>query len=613
MTLRPLFTFVLLFLSVSFSSFAQSSRTYTTAQAHSHNDYEQKFPFWSAYNQQFGSIEADVFLKNDTLFVAHNAADMRSDRTLTTLYLNPLFAGISKNNGAVYPTRTDTLQLLIDLKTNAKETIPVLVKELEKFNKILAPNGPVKIVLSGNTPPPAEFEKYPEYIYFDGRPETEYTTYQLARIGLISQSFGNYSAWNGKGVLTKNDKLNIEKVVKQVHSQGKKLRLWATPDYINSWKMFMNLDIDYLNTDKVDELGIYLRNRPGSEYTETKPHTLYKPTYRNNDSRTEVRNIILLIGDGMGLAQIYSGITANRGELNLTKVLNIGFSKTNASDSYITDSAAGATAMATGKKTRNRAIGVDSNFTAIPNLPDRIKPLGIKTGLISAGNILDATPAAFFAHQPYRDYEKQIAHDFLQSSVEILIGGGSKIFNAEKIADSLLLKGIQYSNNWTDLSGMKTPFVLLNDEKTVSIQKGRGDFLTESFAKTSKSLSQNKKGFFIMAEGAKIDYGGHANNVAYVVTEMLDFDQLVGEAMKFADLNGNTLVIVTADHETGGLTLLDGDMKKGYVDGHFSINDHTAVMVPVFAYGPHSLDFRGVYENTEIYEKILKLFKKYNK
>ena len=116
-----------------------------------------------------------------------------------------------------------------------------------------------------------------------------------------------------------------------------------------------------------------------------------------------------------------------------------------------------------------------------------------------------------------------------------------------------------------------------------------------------------------MAEGAQIDYGGHSNKIPYVVTEMLDFDQLIGEALRFADTNGETLIIVTADHETGGLTLLDGDLKKGYVDGSFSTNDHTAVMVPVFAYGPHALDFRGVYENTEIFNKMLTIFKKYNK
>ncbi|MDQ6480766.1 alkaline phosphatase [Dyadobacter sp. LHD-138] len=593
--------------------YAQSPVRYTTAQAHSHNDYEQNIPFLRAYNQQFGSIEADIFLRNDSIFVAHEQEHITAKNTLSSLYLKPLLAQFEKNNGQIYPDKSQPLQLLIDLKTPGKETIPVLIRELQPYLKVFAPAGPVKIVLSGDVPAPQEFSQYPDYLFFDGRPEINYSKTQLERIGLISQSFGHYTKWNGKGILVKKEKEALEAVMKHVHDQGKKIRFWGTPDNINAWKMLMNMGIDYLNTDKVEELGPYLRNRADAEYTSPKAQPVYKPTYRNNDKLSKVKNIILLIGDGMGLTQIYSGLTANHGELNLAQFLNIGFSKTSAADSYITDSAAGATAMATGKKARNRAIGVDTNNIPLKNLPDIIRPLGIKTGLISAGSITDATPAAFYAHQPERSLDSLIAHDYLKSSVEIMIGGGAAMFNKEKVSDSLRVKGFQVSNHWQDLASLKAPFVLLDDSKTVSMQKGRGNFLTEAFNKTQQTLSKNPKGFFMMAEGAQIDYGGHVNKIPYVVTEMLDFDQLIGEALRFADSNGETLVIVTADHETGGLTLLDGDLKKGYVDGHFSTNDHTAVMVPVFAYGPHALDFRGVYENTEIFHRILAIFNKYNK
>lgn len=593
--------------------FAQSPARYTTAQAHSHNDYEQNIPFLRAYYQQFGSIEADIFLRNDSIFVAHDQKYITSKNTLASLYLKPLLAQVEKNNGQIYPDKKLNLQLLIDLKTPGKETIPVLIRELQPYLKVFAPAGPVKIVLSGDVPTPQEFSQYPDYLSFDGRPEINYSKTQLERVGLISQSFTNYTKWNGKGILVKKEKEALETVIKQVHGQGKKIRFWGTPDNINAWKMLMNMGIDYLNTDKVEELGPYLRNRADAEYISPAVQPVYKPTYRNNDKLSKVKNIILLIGDGMGLTQIYSGLTANHGELNLSQFLNIGFSKTSAADSYITDSAAGATAMATGKKARNRAIGVDTNNVPLKNLPDIIRPLGIKTGLISAGSITDATPAAFYAHQPERSLDSLIAHDYLKSSVEILIGGGADMFNKEKVSDSLRAKGFQVSNHWQDLASLKAPFVLLDDSKTVSMLKGRGNFLTEAFNKSQQTLSKNPKGFFMMAEGAQIDYGGHVNKVPYVVTETLDFDQLIGEALRFADSNGETLVIVTADHETGGLTLLDGDMKKGYVDGHFSTNDHTAVMVPVFAYGPHALDFRGVYENTEIFNKILAIFNKYNK
>jgi alkaline phosphatase len=592
---------------------AQSELKYTTAQAHSHNDYEQNIPFLRAYYQQFGSIEADIFLRNDSIFVAHDQKYINAKNTFQALYLKPILEQIEKNKGSIYPDKNLGLQLLIDLKTPGKETIPVLIKALEPYAGIFFPKGQIKIVLSGDVPAPEEFAQYPPYLFFDGRPDIQYTRPQLEKIGLISQDFTKYTKWNGKGVLTKEDKNGIEAVIKKVHDQGKKVRFWATPDHVNAWKMLMNMGLDYLNTDKVEELGPYLRSRADAEYTASQKQMLYKPTYRNNDKQTRVKNIILLIGDGMGLAQIYAGVTANQGELNLTRILNIGFSKTNAADSYITDSAAGATAMATGQKARNRAIGVDTNNVPLPNLPDQIKPLGIRTGLISAGSMTDATPAAFYAHQPERSMEGLIAQDYLKSSVEILIGGGSAVFNKERVSDSLRTRGIQVSNQWKDLQILKAPFILLDDSKTVSMLKGRGNFLTEAFGKTRQALEKNGKGFFIMAEGAQIDYGGHANKVPYVVTEMLDFDQMIGEAMRFADSNGETLVIVTADHETGGLTLLDGDLKKGYVDGHFSTNDHTSVMVPVFAYGPHSMEFRGVYENTEIYNKIFKLFNHYNK
>ncbi|HEV7378677.1 MAG TPA: alkaline phosphatase [Dyadobacter sp.] len=581
-------------------------------EAHSHNDYEQNIPFWRAYYQNFGSIEADVILRNDTLFTAHDQHDIKPERTLSELYLKPIVAQIAKNGGSVYPEKARQLQLLIDLKTPAKETLPVLIRQLDPLKQFLFPRGSVKIVISGNMPEPRDFHKFPDYIFFDGRPELAYTDAELARIGLISQGFYSYSRWNGKGILTKKEQDTIERVAAETHRKGKKLRLWASPDHINAWKMLMNYGVDYINTDKVEELGRYLKNREHAEFRANEFHTIYKPAYRNSDSRSKVKNVILLIGDGMGLAQIYSGLTANRGELNLTQFLNIGFSKTAASDSYITDSAAGGTAMATGKKTRNRAIGVDSNLVAIPNLPDKIKPLGIRSGLISAGSITDATPAAFYAHQPDRSFETDIAGDFLSSPVEILIGGGISHFKKSKSIDTLKLKGFRTSEQWDELSELKAPFILLDDSKTGAVLKGRGNFLTEAFIKTTAELSKKKTGMFIMAEGAQIDYGGHANEVAYVASEMQDFDKLIGEAMRFADADGETLVIVTADHETGGLTLLDGNLKTGYVDGHFSTNDHTAVMVPVFAYGPHSLDFRGTYENTAIFDKIYKIFSLYN-
>ncbi|GAB3976221.1 hypothetical protein GCM10028806_35280 [Spirosoma terrae] len=592
---------------------AQSGTTYSPAQAHSHNDYEQTIPFWQAYDQQFGSIEADIYARNGKLYVAHDSADITSEHTLEALYIKPMVDKVRANKGKIYANATYELQWLIDLKSPAQLALPLLVQALSAYPDVFGEKSPVNVVVSGNVPSPDQFATYPIWIQFDGRPNVTYTPEQLAHVGLISQDFTRYTRWNGKGLIVKKERTNIQEVIRQVHQQGKKIRFWATPDNINTWKTLMNLGVDYINTDQIAPLGEFLSRRQTAEYQNSIPHSLYQPTYRNNDNRSRVKNVILLIGDGMGLAQIYAGLTANRGDLNLAKFLNIGFSKTSAADTYITDSAAGATAMATGQKTNNRAIGVDSTGKALAAIPTLIKPWNMVSGIISAGSVTDATPAAFYAHQPDRMFEREIAADFLRNPVPVLIGGGHRYFKEEKVLDTLRQRGYQIGTTFSELNKMKTPFVMLDDQSVVAVSKGRKDFLQKSLHKTIQALQPNKAGFFVMAEGAQIDYGGHINDIRYVVQEMLDFDQAIGDAIRFADSNGETLVIVTADHETGGLSLLDGDLKRGYVDGNFSTNDHSGIMVPVFAYGPHSLDFRGVYENTAIQHKIMAILKKYTR
>ena len=132
--------------------------------------------------------------------------------------------------------------------------------------------------------------------------------------------------------------------------------------------------------------------------------------------------------------------------------------------------------------------------------------------------------------------------------------------------------------------------------------------LPVSTEKAIKILNKNKKGFFLMVEGSMIDWGGHDNNIDYVITETLDFDRAIAKALEFAIEDGETLVIVTADHETGGLTLVGGDMRKKTIEANFSTGDHTAVMVPVFAFGPGAEEFGGIYENTEVFEKMMDAF-----
>lgn len=603
--MKHIFTSLLLSLS-----FCGAQAQYTAGNAHSHNDYQQAIPFEKAYALHFGSIEADVFWQNGELYVAHTLQEIDTNKTLRKLYLEPLRAKAQAKSGVFGETKQH-LQILIDFKTAAAPTMTTLLNQLADYPELTG-NGKLVFTISGNRPPQQQWHTYPAYIQFDGRPGVSYTATELKKLALISDNFRNYSQWNGKGIPVAADLARIEKVIAQAHETGKKFRFWGTPDDVNTWKTMMRLGVDYINTDQTDALATYLRTRVQAQYQADSGYALYKPAYRNNDRQSKVKNVILLIGDGMGLAQIYAGYTANYGQLNLFNMLNIGFSKTASSDSYITDSAAGGTAMASGKKTNNRSVGVDNTGAPIPAIPDLIAPFGMMSALISSGDVTDATPAAFYGHSAERDHHGEIARGLLESPVSILIGAGQQHF--EGMWETLRNKGYTIEYRLSALDTIRNnKYIVLADSAQLPMAQGRGAFLTKSLQATITTLQREKKGFFIMEESAQIDWGGHRNSVAYLTTEMLDFDRAIGEAMRFADSNGETLVIVTADHETGGLTLLDGNIAKGYVDGHFSTNDHTAVMVPVFAYGPHSGDFRGVYENTEIFAKIMAIIRRYQK
>jgi len=582
---------------------------------HSHNDYHQNIPFLRAYFAGMGSIEADVFLRDGKLYVAHEQKEITADRTLNKLYLKPLAGFFTQHKNKPYADTAQRLQLVIDIKEDHQHVIPELIKELNPYKKVFndpANKWAVKVVLSGDMPAPAEFKNYPPYIYFDGRPNISYTTDQLKHIAMISDDLSNYTKWNGKGTPTPPDSAKLKGLINAAHAMHKPFRFWATQDSPNTWIQLEKLGADWINTDHPEKLHDFLANRSKLEYTNPTPYPVYTPTYKSDGVDKPIKNVILLIGDGMGLAQIQAGLTANHGQLNIYQCRYIGFSQTRAANSDNTDSAAGATAMACGQKTDNRYIGENTQGKPIINLPDTLAHYGIKTGIISCGDITDATPAAYYAHAIDREQSTVIAADLVNSHVDVLVGSNQKSFlnNPDKeLMNKLAAKQYHLS---TSLDDMKTAvngkqLVLLKDADTRPVKDGRGDMLKRSLTQTIDILSQNKKGFFIMAEGAQIDYGGHANNLPYVITELHDFDKTVAEALKFADSDGQTLVIITADHETGGLSLLDASTAKGMVLGSFSSNDHTSINVPVFAYGPHAQEFIGTYQNTEIYHKILKL------
>jgi len=327
------------------------------------------------------------------------------------------------------------------------------------------------------------------------------------------------------------------------------------------------------------------------------------------------KNIILMVGDGMGVAQIYAGLTANHGTLNLERCTTVGFHKNTATDNYVTDSAAGATAFACGVKTYNGAIGVDASGKPIPTILEIAERNGIATGLVATCSITHATPASFISHQPSRSLDENIALDFLKTDVDVFIGGGRKFFSQRNdglnLNDSLKARGYQIANSISEVqqisSGKLAAF--LADEQQSRFSAGRGEELVKSTEVALRLLKNNKKGMFMMIEGSQIDWGGHGNDTQYIIDEMIDFDNAIGKVIDFAKKDGNTLVVITADHETGGFTINGGDLKSGKVEGKFTTGSHTGVMIPVFAYGPGAEQFSGIYENNEIFHKMMSAFR----
>ena len=323
------------------------------------------------------------------------------------------------------------------------------------------------------------------------------------------------------------------------------------------------------------------------------------------------KNVILMVGDGMGVSQIYAGMVANKNTLNLERSQFIGFHKNQSADSFITDSAAGATAFSIGKKAKNGGIGVDAQERAQTTILETAEAKGMATGLVATCSVTHATPASFIAHQPKRSMMEEIAADFLKTDIDVFIGGGRSYFNQRKdgvnLLDNLKTNGYQVANSMDEIEQVTKGKLagFLSDKEQPRFSMGRGDELSRSSKKALDLLKQNEKGFFLMVEGSQIDWGGHANDTDYIVEEMKDFDKVIGEVFDFAAKDGNTLVIITADHETGGFSINGGNTETGEVKGAYTTKGHTGVMIPVLAFGPGAEAFSGFYENTAIYDKMM--------
>ncbi len=351
-------------------------------------------------------------------------------------------------------------------------------------------------------------------------------------------------------------------------------------------------------------------NMPTQTFTYEHPYAVEK---LQAPKGKKVKNVILMIGDGMSLMHVYTAWTANRGKLWLENAQATGLSKTWAVKKLVTDSGSGGTSLATGVKTVYHAVGVDPEGKPLTSLVDVSKELGKDAGMAVTCRLWDATPCDFCCHNIDRDKEEELVGDYPTSGVDFVFGGGAQKFTNRKdgrdIFKELQKKGYHVSRTLDDFFAYdkNSRIFAVPYDKDTPLPDERGDLLARASMKGISLMNQNKNGFFMMIEGSQLDDYGHFNQLDLLMKETLDFDQTVGEVMKWAAKDGETLVVVTADHETGGLTLVNGNKDEGRVECCFSSKDHTGAMVPVYAFGPGAENFTGIFENTDVFKKIKKL------
>jgi len=234
------------------------TKTYSVVNAHSHNDYEQQIPFWLAYNSGFGSIEADIFLVDSVLYVAHDRNELKREIKLENEYLQSIVECLGRNNDNPYADSQKKLQILIDIKTDSLNTLNAFIQLLKKYPSLVQCKN-LDWVITGNRPDEKLFTAYPAFIHFDGELHRNYSKEALAKISLMSDDFKKYSLWNGEGDLTDKDVYILKSAIEKSHHLKKPVRFWNAPDNPNAWTHLINLQVDYINTDHIQELAVFLQ------------------------------------------------------------------------------------------------------------------------------------------------------------------------------------------------------------------------------------------------------------------------------------------------------------------------------------------------------------------
>lgn len=336
-----------------------------------------------------------------------------------------------------------------------------------------------------------------------------------------------------------------------------------------------------------------------------------------------VENVILMIGDGMGIAHVTQHIIeSGLQSAQMERAQAVGLVRTFSANNRVTDSAAAGTAIATGTKTNNSRLGRDTKGNDLKSILVRAQEIGYPTGLVVTVDLFDATPGAFYAHVHNRKSRDTVTVQLLESGIDVAMGGGRTYLDERTdgriLTDEFRAKGYNVA---FDLGAAQTVtegrlLAPLAPKTMPYYVEGRGDYLPQATAKALEILSNNRDarssgGFFLMVEGSMIDYAAHGNDAEKLLGETQDFDRAVRVAFDYADRNPGTLVIVTADHETGGLTIpsnkSDFTASESGVQYLFSTTGHTGSLVPLFAYGTGAQNFSQVLDNTDLSRIIARL------
>ena len=366
----------------------------------------------------------------------------------------------------------------------------------------------------------------------------------------------------------------------------------------------------------------------------------------------KVKNVIYLIGDGMGFGAVTSLLLSEDEVTGFEQAPVIGLSETCSANNYVTDSAAGGTALATGTRTNNGFVGADPDGNQLTSVLRKAQAMGKKTGIVVNTTLTEATPAAFYAGVTSRKMVFDIAKQFTESNVDVAIGGGLDHFIARPdsldLTATLIEKGYDVFLNWETVLGtdsekfvgilplydlhrreenngtasaaegqevcLAAQLASLNEDVNTTHLSEPTVYLEKATVKALDILSRNNKdGFFLMIESAIIDGYGHNNDSDGMIVEMKEFNRTLQNMIDYVNNNPETLLVVTADHETGGTGVYYNGHKpgnEGPVKLNFCTSGHTGPVVPIFAYGPGAENFAGLMKNTDVPKKIEALMKK---